>query len=74
MLALLSGCDTGGSYKNTAHPTYGTAEYKKDLEQCRNENSKIVMTQGYDAGSKQEVDEPKAQACMTARGWQSSGR
>ena len=73
-IAVLSGCSDNTRHQNSAHPNYGAAEYKQDLDQCRSQNSKVVVTQGYDAGSKVEVDEAKAQACMTGRGWQTTGR
>jgi hypothetical protein len=69
LLAALGGCDTP-RYKNASHPGYGDAEYKSDLAQCRRQNSKIVMSQGYDDKSSVEVDEAKAQSCMNERGWQ----
>ena len=73
-IAVLSGCGDNTRYRNSANPNYGAAEYKRDLEQCRSQSSKVVITQGYDAGSKVEVDEAKAQTCMTGRGWQTTGR
>jgi hypothetical protein len=76
-LALLctavGGCDSVPP-RNTAHPAYGTVEYKRDLSQCRNENSKIVMVSGYDDRSEVQVDEAKASGCMVARGWQPTNR
>jgi uncharacterized protein YceK len=66
---MLGGCSTG-HYQNVSHPTYGDAEYKADLAQCRNQNSKIVMSTGYDDRSDIQVDEAKARSCMTDRGWQ----
>jgi hypothetical protein len=71
--AVLGGC-TGAQYKNASHPGYGDAEYKNDLAQCRKENSKIVMSSGYDDKSSVEVDEGKAQSCMNGRGWQAVSR
>ena len=72
MLALLWGAMSGcGStpHQNAGHPGYGEAEYKSDLSQCRRENSKIVMSEGYDTKSDVQVDAAKAQACMAAHGW-----
>ena len=73
LLAVLVGCSTT-QYKNPSHPNFGEAEYKNDLEQCRKQNSRIVMSSGYDDKSEVKVDEAKAQACMTERGWQASNR
>ena len=71
ILAALAGCSTTAtSYRNVNHPTYGAAEQKSDLEQCRSKNSQIVMSSGYDDKSEVRVDEAKTQACMTERGWQ----
>ena len=69
LLAVLCGC-SDAQYKNVSHPGYGAAEYKNDLAQCRKQYSKIVMSSGYDDKSSVEVDEPKAQSCMSERGWQ----
>jgi len=43
------------------------------LAQCRRENSTVETTQGYDMQSHVVVDEAKATACMSARGWQKTG-
>lgn len=67
--AMLSGCDST-RYQNVNRANYGEAEYKSDLSQCRSENSKIVMSSGYDDRSEVQVDEAKARSCMAARGWQ----
>lgn len=69
---LLAGCDSA-YYRNATHPTYGAAEYKSDLDQCRKQNSTTIITQGYDLQTQIRVDEPKVQACMSARGWQEPG-
>lgn len=71
--AALCGC-TAAQYRNASHPGYGDAEYKNDLAQCRKQNSKIVMSSGYDDKSSVEVDEPKAQSCMSERGWREVSR
>ena len=70
LVAALSGCSSAAQYKNVSHPEYGSAEYKSDLAQCRKQYSKVVMSYGYDDKSSVEVDEPKAQSCMSGRGWQ----
>jgi hypothetical protein len=71
IVAALGGCSASApSYRNVNHPAYGAAEQKSDLEQCRSKSSQIVMTSGYDDKSEVKVDEAKAQACMTERGWQ----
>ncbi len=67
------GCDST-RHTNASHPGYGDAEYRRDLEQCRKSNSKVVMSSGYDDKSEVQVDEPKAQACMNGLGWQAAGR
>ncbi len=73
LLAILCGCG-GSQYKNVSHPGYGDAEYKNDLAQCRGQNSKVVMSSGYDDKSSVEVDEAKARSCMSERGWQQVSR
>ncbi len=73
LVAALCGCSST-QYRNVNHPGYGDAEYKSDLAQCRKQYSKIVMSSGYDDRSSVEVDEPKAQSCMTERGWQEVSR
>ena len=70
LVAALCGCSDAAQYKNVSHPAYGAAEYKNDLAQCRKQYSKVVMSSGYDDKSSVEVDEPKAQSCMSDRGWQ----
>jgi len=57
-------------HANSMHPGYGEAEYKNDLAQCRKENSQVVNVSGYEDHSEVRVNEPKAQACMSALGWQ----
>jgi hypothetical protein len=69
LLGALCAC-TATQYRNAAHPEYGDAQYKTDLAQCRRENSTVVTSQGYDLQTKVQVDDAKAGACMTARGWQ----
>ena len=73
LLAVLGGC-TATQYKNASHPNYGDAEYKSDLKQCRDQNSKITLSSGYDDRSTVDVDEDKAQSCMNQRGWQAVSR
>jgi hypothetical protein len=73
LLAALGGCDSV-QYKNISHSNFGDAEYKNDLAQCRKQNSRIVMSTGYDDRSEVQVDEPKARTCMTERGWQAVSR
>ena len=72
-LAVLGGC-AATQYKNAGHPGYGDAEYKSDLKQCRDQNSKIILSSGYDDRSTVDVDEDKAQSCMNQRGWQAVSR
>jgi len=66
---MLSACSTT-RYQNVTHPTYGDAEYKTDLAQCRQQNSTTKSIQGYDIQTVVTVDEAKASACLTERGWQ----
>jgi uncharacterized protein YceK len=73
LLAVLSGC-TATQHTNASHPGYGDAEYKTDLKQCRDQNSKIILSTGYDDRSTVDVDEDKAQSCMNQRGWQAVSR
>jgi hypothetical protein len=72
LLGVLCGC-TSARYQNISHPGFGDAEYKNDLAQCRRENSSVVTIQGYDVQERVVVDEAKAAACMSARGWQKAG-
>jgi hypothetical protein len=72
LLGALCGC-TQARYQNVTHPGFGDAEYKNDLAQCRRENSSVVTIQGYDVQERVVVDEAKATACMSARGWQKAG-
>jgi hypothetical protein len=72
LLGVLCAC-TPARYQNVAHPGFGDTEYKNDLAQCRRENSTVETTQGYDMQSHVVVDEAKATACMSARGWQKTG-
>jgi hypothetical protein len=73
VLATLGGCDTT-QYKNASHPGYGDAEYKRDLAQCRSQNSEVVIRAGYDDRSSVEVNEAKARSCMNEHGWQAVNR
>jgi hypothetical protein len=69
VLGVLSACTTT-RYQNVTHPTYGDAEYKADVAQCRQQNSTTKTIQGYDLQTQVTVDEAKASACLTQRGWQ----
>lgn len=69
LVGLLDGCDTA-RYQNVAHPTFGDAEYKNDLAQCRRKNSVVVTSTGYEDRSETQVNEADARACMTELGWQ----
>jgi hypothetical protein len=73
LFAWLGGCDST-QYKNAGHPNFGDAEYKRDLADCRKQNSKIVMLTGYDDKSEVQTDEGKSQACMKNLGWQAVSR
>ena len=72
LLGVLCAC-TPARYQNVTHPGFGDTEYKNDLAQCRRENSSVVTIQGYDVQERVTVDEAKAAACMSARGWQKAG-
>jgi hypothetical protein len=72
LLGALCAC-TQARYQNVTHPGFGDAEYQNDLAQCRRDNSTVETTQGYDMQARVVVDEAKATACMTARGWQKAG-
>jgi hypothetical protein len=73
LFAVLAAC-APTHYRNAAHANYGEAEYKTDLKQCRSQNSRLVTSNGYDVHTDVQVDEPKAQSCMSERGWQSGSR
>jgi hypothetical protein len=72
LLGALCAC-TQARYQNVTHPSFGDAEYKNDLAQCRRENSSVETIQGYDVQQRVTVDEAKAAVCMSARGWQKAG-
>jgi hypothetical protein len=61
-------------HQNTTNPNYGEAQYKADLAECRRQNSRTESIQGYDVQNRIIVDEAKADACMTSRGWQTVAR
>jgi hypothetical protein len=71
--AALLGCSSA-QHQNATHPNYGDAQYQSDLAECRKQNSKIESIQGYDVQNRIIVDEAKADACMTGRGWQTVTR
>ena len=64
----------GDTTRTQAIPSYGDAQYKTDLAQCRKQNSKIVIVGGYDDKGEVQVDEDKARSCMNERGWQAVSR
>ena len=71
--ATLLACSSE-QHQNTTNPNYGEAQYKADLAECRRQNSRTESTQGYDVQNRIIVDEAKADACMTSRGWQTVAR
>jgi uncharacterized protein YceK len=73
MAAALQACSTV-QHANVAHPGYGHAQYRADLADCRRQNSKVESIQGYDVQNRIIVDEAKADACMTGRGWRTVSR
>lgn len=73
MSAALLACSSA-QHQNAMHPNYGESQYSSDLAECRKQNSKIESIQGYDVQNRIIVDEAKADACMTERGWQTVTR
>jgi hypothetical protein len=73
LLVPLLGCSST-QYANSTRPGSSEADYKNDLAQCRKQNSTIVTSSGYDDRSEVRVDEAKAQACMSERGWHAVSR
>lgn len=73
LLGMMSACSST-QYRNANHPTYGDAEYRSDLAECRKESSTTTTTQGYDVQIHVDVDESKAASCMAARGWQPASK
>jgi hypothetical protein len=74
LLGALGGCQST-QYKNVAHPDYGDTEYKRDLTQCRTQNSQVYTHPGgYTDVTEVKVDEAKAASCMTDHGWQAVSR
>ncbi len=71
--APLLACSSA-QHQNAAHPEYGDAQYRADLAECQRQNSKVETSQGYDLQSHVVTDQPKAEACMTARGWRTVSR
>lgn len=69
----LTGCSST-QYANPGRPGSTEADYKNDLAQCRKQNSTVVTSTGYEDRSEVHVDEAKAQACMSERGWRAVSR
>jgi hypothetical protein len=70
---LVAACAAGTpQYRNTANPAAGPAQFSHDNDQCRRENSHTTTASGggYAEVTHTDVDEPKVQACLAARGWQ----
>ena len=74
LLGILCACTPSTRYQNVTHTNYGDAEYKTDLAQCRQQNSTTKTIQGYDLQTQVTVDEAKASACMTDRGWRPASK
>src|SRR2546426_6271011 len=65
---LLAGCST--RYQNSRNPSYGQAEFDRDVYQCRRENTFPRATRyGAWSDATMEVNEDMAKACLAARGW-----
>ena len=69
----LMGCSST-QYANPGRPGSTEADYKNNLAQCRKQNSTVVTSTGYEDRSEVHVDEAKAQACMSERGWRAVSR
>ena len=69
LFSLLAGCSPPVQYQNVDHPNYGSAEFDRDNAQCRSENSTQRVIAGYEDKTVITVDEPKAAACLAAKGW-----
>ena len=67
--ATLCGC-ASPHYENPSHPTYGANELNTDTAQCRRENSKITIRNGYDTSTDVQIDNAGVNACLAAKGWQ----
>ena len=71
VMIALTGCAQPPHYRNAAHPDYGPAAFNKDQDECQQANSQQVVHVGnYGESTRTVVDEDKAKACLTARGWQ----
>jgi hypothetical protein len=65
---LMAGCTT--HYRNSLNPSYGQAEFDRDLYECRRENTFPRATRlGSYSDATMEVNEDMAKACLAARGW-----
>ncbi len=71
--AALTACSSA-QHQNPSHPTFGEAQYRTDLADCRKQNSTYTSHQGYDVQVEVKTDEAKVDACMTQRGWQTVSR
>lgn len=73
MGAVVTGCAPTTSpqaqYHNVDHPNYSTADFNRDNVQCRDQNSTKQLIPGYEDKLVVTVDEPKAKACLEAKGW-----
>jgi hypothetical protein len=73
LVAALAACSSA-QHQNVTHPTFGEAQYRSDLADCRKQNSTYTSHQGYDVQVEVKTDESKVDACMTERGWQTVSR
>ena len=65
----LTACSSA-QHSNPTHPTFGETQYRTDLADCKKQNSTYTSRQGYDVQVEVKTDQPKVDACMKERGWQ----
>jgi ABC-type uncharacterized transport system auxiliary subunit len=73
LCAAVAGCAATPppvQYHNVDHPNYSSADFNRDNTQCRDQNSTKQVIPGYEDKLVVTVDEPKAKACLAAKGWQ----
>jgi hypothetical protein len=73
VLAQLCGC-ASPHYENPSHPNLGANELNTDQAQCRHDNSKITIRNGYDTSTDVTVDQAGVDACLAAKGWQPAAK
>jgi hypothetical protein len=74
LCAAIAGCASTTpppvQYHNVDHPNYSVTDFNRDNVQCRDQNSSKQVIPGYEDKLVVTVDEPKAKACLAAKGWQ----